>query len=167
MNPLTIKFIYGNINLSTQCNEESSIKPIKSSTSRRGFITIKLTPTTLRRMIFMIKTLKEFQFELEKLHFFGECKLNVSKTNDGEFKIEVLDYEKYDLLNPKGEMVEKDCESTLLHWVFYADENGRIDVVEHGYSIFTKANANDVAYIVSFIGKRLCTNELEEMIKVN
>lgn len=111
----------------------------------------------------MIKTIEELKKDLSKLHFFGECQLRVSKEEEyNQYRVEVIDYEVYDIYNAKGEMICENEESSSLKYKLFADNDGIISVIEHGYGIFTKVNAKEVSYLVSFIGLQLDVEDLQK-----
>lgn len=111
----------------------------------------------------MIKTIEELKKDLMKLHFFGECQLRVSEDEEyKQYEVEVIDYEVYDIYNSAGEMIHENEESSSLKYKLFVDYDGIISVIEHGYGIFTKVNAKEVSYVVSFIGLQLDIEDLQK-----
>lgn len=98
---------------------------------------------------------KQFKETVGQLMHGGELKLDIKKRNDG-FKIVVCEYEVMDFydgktLEPTGESEEYN----LVRLTLYTNQDGETVFIEHSYGAFTRANAREVAFVVSFIGKTI------------
>lgn len=88
---------------------------------------------------------------------FGELKVEITEKEDGGKKIEFIDVDEAQfVLAPEGvDTDEVDTSMTTTALIIHLDKENVIQVVEHGFKIFTRANKSSVLLYAGLIGKKI------------
>lgn len=97
-------------------------------------------------------TLAQLKSYLEPLIHFGTMELNILKNEHGK-KIEVFERDEYTYEDEDGKIVH-DGDLTR-PFALIVNKEGVIGFIEHPYSVFTKANKDEVSYVVELIGMKI------------
>ncbi len=97
-------------------------------------------------------TFDEYKKYLTAYPIFGELKVKVTNVDDG-YKIEVRDKDICEYADSEGNRKVKDMSCNVV--TMFTDKEGVINVIEHGFGIFTKVNKDLVIHTANFIGKQI------------
>lgn len=97
-------------------------------------------------------TFDEYKKYLTAYPIFGELKVKITNVDDG-YKIEVRDKDICEYTDSEGNRKVKDMSCNVV--TMFTDKEGVINVIKHGFSIFTKVNKDLVIHTANFIGKQI------------
>lgn len=104
-------------------------------------------------------TFDEYKKYLTPYPIFGELKVEVTNVDDG-YKIEVRDKDICEYADKEENQKVEDISCNVV--TMFTDKEGVINVIKHGFSIFTKVNKDLVIHTANFIGKQIL--DLEEYV---